>query len=605
MKLTFRATAVAGAGSLAGGMLAPLALAAHGPWLAAFTVLLTACAVTALSRRVLRPVGQLTAADGLPELRQRPDEIGALARSMADIQHRLEHRNAALTRAYLTVMESERRLADLIDQLSEGFLVLADGVIQRVNPAAARLFGHDASALVGQGVDVLGWQMSDLRGRARQTPLQARTAGGELLPVEVSVTRIEQNGRTVYSLLVRDLSARLRMEQEVRRSRELLRRMIEVMPVAIFLKDADRLRFTVVNQAMERLCGVPENELIGSTLQDHPGLGAELIGRVDAMERRVAAGDVPGQTLQYVLPGRRGRRTVRATTVGLRADSGRVTHLVGVVEDLSEEIAVQLELERQKQLAEAANRAKGEFLANMSHELRTPLNAIIGYGEMLDEIAREENRPQESQDLRRILGAARHLLTLINAVLDLAKSESGRMRLSPAPLDVERLVADVTAVVEPQLRANGNRFAATGRQTGRYVSDETMLRSILINLLDNAAKFTRDGDVRLCYDVGPCGAVFRVEDTGVGIAPECQTLIFQPFVQADTSTAREFGGAGLGLTLCRRYCDWLGGDLRLESEPGRGSTFTVKLPPLGEQFGGMPEPSDATIPVSEGHDGTR
>jgi len=623
MRLVAKGTLIASVAALMGGLLvtaAGLELALGrslpdpdaSPTSLAFAASVIAAAAVAgvaalLARRALLPLHTLTSAttqsppdtEAMAALQARQDEVGALARSISEMQQRLEHRNAALTRAYLTVMESEQRLAGIIDHLIEGFVIVeADGTIQRANPAANRIFGYQADELTGEHVAALGWNDGEPEdaagwldrqaagslaadGDERAHPVLAgRTREGAAVPVELGVTRVEQDGRILYCVLVRDLSQRRRMERAVRESREFLGRVVDLMPVAVFLKDAATLRFTLVNRAMEILSGAPRERIVGRSYADFPGLGENLAKLFGARERALAGGERPAETLQYVLPTRAGPRTVRGTTVALTNESGRVTHLLGVVEDLSEEIAVQHELQTQKQRAEAANRAKSEFLANMSHELRTPLNAIIGYSEMLDEIARDQGRPRESEDLCRIVGAGRHLLTLINAILDLAKSESGGTRACHRPLDVDRLVEDVRSVAGPLMRSNGNHFEVEGSHTGTCVSDEALLRAILTNLLGNAAKFTRGGAVRLHYHVGAAGARFTVHDTGIGIVPEAQGRIFQPFVQADASTSREYGGTGLGLTLCRRYCDQLGGEIVVASDPGCGSVFTVNVPSL-------------------------
>ena len=251
------------------------------------------------------------------------------------------------------------------------------------------------------------------------------------------------------------------------------------------------------------------------------------------------------------------------------------------------------ELERvQVQLAEArdwaisANEAKSAFLANMSHELRTPLNAIIGYSEMLEEEAADLGQPAFTPDLQKIQGAGRHLLNLINSILDLSKIEAGKMDLYYETCAVSPLVSDVVAVMKPLLESNGNILEVKGVQTDWSVdADQMKVRQSLFNLLSNANKFTKNGRIRLelwreavSDATAPDTLVFSVHDSGIGMTPEQLSRLFQPFSQADVSTTRKYGGTGLGLTITKRFIEMMGGSISVESAPGVGSTFTLRLP---------------------------
>ncbi len=243
-------------------------------------------------------------------------------------------------------------------------------------------------------------------------------------------------------------------------------------------------------------------------------------------------------------------------------------------------------LRRAKEAAEAASRAKSQFLANMSHELRTPLNAIIGYSEMLLEERAELGRPHVVSDLEKVRGAGKHLLGLINDILDISKIEAGKMDSLLEAFEVSGMITQVVATLEPLVAKNGNTLEVWAMpDLGTMHSDEVKVRQSLSNLLSNAAKFTKRGRIRLHAKrlAGGAGGwlEFRVADTGIGMTLEQIARLFQPFSQADASTTRHYGGTGLGLAITRHFCRMLGGDVTVESEPGKGSTFTVTLPAAG------------------------
>ena len=233
--------------------------------------------------------------------------------------------------------------------------------------------------------------------------------------------------------------------------------------------------------------------------------------------------------------------------------------------------------------AEESNQAKSQFLANMSHELRTPLNAIIGYSELLQEDAEEEDHQQYLDDLKKIHRSGLFLLNLIGGVLDLTRIEAGKLEVTCSRFDVRDMIDEVVRTVHPLIGENGNELSlGEFDDLGKMYSDDTKIRQILLNLLSNAAKFTEQGLIGL--EVGRARLddvdwlTFRVADNGIGMSPDKLECIFEAFTQADNSTSRKYGGTGLGLTISREFCKMLGGTISVESNPGQGSVFTVRLP---------------------------
>jgi signal transduction histidine kinase len=239
---------------------------------------------------------------------------------------------------------------------------------------------------------------------------------------------------------------------------------------------------------------------------------------------------------------------------------------------------------KSRQLAEASQH-KSQFLANMSHELRTPLNAIIGVSEMLREDA--EALKQDTEPLDRVLGAGRHLLALINDILDLSKIEAGRMELNLDTFALPPLIDDVVKTIEPLAAKNGNHIKVNCDDSiGMMHADQMRLRQALLNLMSNANKFTEKGTVTIAahqgQENGRDWVTLSVADTGIGMTAEQMGRLFQEFSQASSKTASKYGGTGLGLVISRKFCQMMGGDITVASEPSKGSVFTVRLPASGD-----------------------
>jgi PAS domain S-box-containing protein len=341
-----------------------------------------------------------------------------------------------------------------------------------------------------------------------------------------------------------------------------------------------------VNPAYTRVLGVSAAEAEGKTPGQLVRSGMHPPEFFRDIEQTLAAGHIwSGRIISRNQAGDLVHLDTTLAPIG--NESGQVTHHVAVKRDVSERVQRELALEetnlalrKARDAALQSNRAKSEFLANMSHELRTPLNAIIGYGELLLEDAEAASQGSLSADLKKILAAGRHLLALINDVLDMSKIEAGKMEIDVQEFALAELLSSVRDYVLPLAeRRNNTLEIQIDSAPERVVYDQQKLRQILINLISNACKFTSDGQIRVEVAVDESGwLTLRVADTGIGMSAEQLSKLFRPFMQADSSMTRRYGGTGLGLAISQRFCEMMGGRIEVSSSLGRGSTFTLRLP---------------------------
>ena len=497
--------------------------------------------------------------------------------------------------------ETEMRLRErALKAIAQGVFITdparSDEPIIYVNAAFERLTGYNQADAAGRNIELLTgpWTDPDAIEEILAAFSERREASVEMLSYRkdgssfwdaLTIAPVEGPDGVVTHFVgvVTDITGRKRDVERLCESEERLRLMIEsVRDYAIFSIDLEG-RVSSWNGGAERLFGFTELDILGR--------GADLLTTLEDRQARVttqqlveakATGRADDERWYVRKDGMRFFASVLVTPV--RDEDGTLLGYTKVARDITESKRAESELVAAKEAAEVASRTKSAFLTNMSHELRTPLNAIIGYSEMLEEEARDQCVGEFVPDLERIRSAGKHLLGLINDLLDLSKIEAGRMELDLESFDLGHLVRGTLATVQPLAARRGNAFRAEVPDSiGSMHSDQTKVGQTLLNLLSNAIKFTEGGTVSVSAwrDRDPEGqewVVLEVSDDGIGMTSDQLDRLFHPFVQADASTTRKYGGTGLGLTISRRFCQMMGGEISVRSEPDVGSTFTVRLP---------------------------
>jgi PAS domain S-box-containing protein len=574
------------------------------------TAAATQAAIAIARGRLLENQQRLLASE-----RRRADEQQALLETMADLSAELELPKllqAVLRRAVSLLGVSGGELA-IYDEQAHELEIVANHAMEQVSVGSRLAVGEGAMGHVAQTLEpLIITDYGEWAGRsARYATVEAHAAvvlplvvAGQLVGV-IDFWHADRDRRfgpedhRLLKLFATQAAVAIenaRLYTSARQQRQYFAELVRNSPVAIVTLDPNH-HIVSINPAFEKLYGYTEQEVLGRNLDD----------MITTEQTRAQAVAYTQEASDHAVKGIGQRRRkdgtlvdVEVLAVPVEVDGERVG-LMGLYHDVSELLDARRE-------AEAANSAKSQFLANMSHELRTPLNAIIGYSEMLQEDAEDANQPGFVPDLEKIHAAGRHLLALINDILDLSKIEAGKMELYLERFDVRTVLDEVATTIRPLVEQNANRFELQVDDTVQQMhSDATRIRQVLLNLLSNACKFTERGTITLVVrgerDEGAGeGVVLQVRDTGIGMTEDQLQRVFEAFAQAEATTASRYGGTGLGLAISRRFCQMLGGDLSAESEAGTGSTFTVRLPaeaPTGRPAA-APEPPDATAAEGAG-----
>lgn len=489
------------------------------------------------------------------------------------------------------------------------------GTIASANPAVSRIFGYEADELVGRNISQLlpvpdptgdrPHPTTNVQPEAGQTggtkhELAGRRKDGTTFPAELVVGGSHQAGKPVFRGIVRDMREGLEGDP----ARRFLAAIVESTHDAIIGKMPDGTIMSW-NRAAERIYGYTAEEAVGRNISML--VPPEIPNDVPGIHERVLSGQKIEnyQTLRMRKDGT--RLHVSLTVSPIHDLDGRVIGLSTIARDITEQVEMQQALEenaqeveelnaaleqtieelrkqqektaRARDAAQAASRAKSQFLATMSHELRTPLTGIVGYADLLESEVFGPLNDRQKDKLVRIKAGAWHLKAVIDEILTFARVEAGREEVRSGMVDVVALAREALALVEPQARSKGLGLHATLPETPvRVITDAGKLRQIFLNLLGNAVKFTDRGSVSLDLALDDAWLEFRVSDTGPGIPPHELDRIFEPFTQVDQEMTRTKGGTGLGLAVTQRLIQLLGGEVRVQSEVGRGSTFTGRIP---------------------------
>ena len=537
---------------------------------------------------------------------ERTAELDEAFHKQEEQTHALEKTNAEMLEIQENLRESEKeqiankeRIDSILQASPDGICVIdTESTIQMANQSMLQMFGYSLDEIMGQNVKML--MMDEIAhehdhyierivwGREPKLigqgsrEVEGRKKDGSTFPMDLSVAMIGSGKEALFVGILRDITERIAMQEKAKEQAAFQAALLDAVPNPIFVKDVNQT-FTAMNRAYEEAFGIRREDYIGTSTLDANYVPEEVREEWNRSDQKLI--DKGGYTREELTARFADNRdhdvlSMRRTfELGSDATGG----MLGILIDISDRKQMEREMEIAREQAESANETKSAFLANMSHELRTPMNAIIGYAEMLKEDAEDDENEEIIPDLEHIITAGRHLLQLINDVLDISKIEAGRMDLYLEDFDIATMISDAASTVTTLVEKNNNVLDIQVEENlGSMHADLTKVRQIVFNLVSNAAKFTSDGKVGIeasAVDIG--GQAFirlAVTDTGIGIPEEKLEHIFEEFSQADNSTTRNYGGTGLGLALVRKFARMMGGDIRVESTAGEGSAFVLEVP---------------------------
>ena len=552
----------------------------------------------ALESRVTERTAELDKA-----LHKQEEQTQVLERQNAEMLEIQEH----LQKSEKEQTASKERIDSILQASPDGICVIdTEGTIQMANQSMLQIFDYESNEVMGQDVKMLMFddiarehdhyierivwgREPKLIGKGSRE-VAGRRKDGSSFPMDLSVSMVGEGKQALFVGILRDITERIAMQEKARELTAFQAALLDAVPNPIFVKDQD-LKYTAFNRAYEEAFGMRREDYIGKTILEAEYITEDREGYHQADRELIARGGFTREEYTARFADDHDHDVLywrRTFDLGNGVPGG----MLGILIDISDRKEMEREMQIAREQAESANETKSAFLANMSHELRTPMNAIIGYAEMLKEDAEDDENEEIVPDLNHIITAGRHLLQLINDVLDISKIEAGRMDLYLEDFDIATMINDAASTVTTLVEKNNNELDIKVEENlGSMHADLTKVRQIVFNLVSNSAKFTSAGKVGIeANSIDKDGRAFirlAVTDTGIGIPEEKLEHIFEEFSQADNSTTRNYGGTGLGLALVRKFARMMGGDIRVESTPGEGSIFTLELPARVVEDDGM------------------
>ncbi len=486
---------------------------------------------------------------------------------------------------------NEEYLKSIFRAVPSGIGIVKDRIIVDVNPRVCEMTGYSREKLVGSNAKFLypTQEDYDFVGSEKYKQISEKGIGtvqtrwqkknGEIIHLLLVSTPLDAENLTKgTTFTATDITDRIAAEKELRNKEGQLRALVDALPDLIWLKDPNGL-YLGCNTKFERFFGAKEKEIVGKN--DHDFLEKELADFFKEKDKNAIEAGVPVLNEEEITYASDGHKEFLETIKTPMYDSeGELIGVLGIGRDITCHKEAEESLLKAKILAEKANQLKSEFLATMSHELRTPLNSIIGFSQILAKNQQDHLDETEIRYTSNIIRSGKHLLELINEILDLSKIESGTMEINYEDFQISILVAEVKSLIFPMMKSKDINFSSNIEDKYLIVfADRKKMKQLMYNLLSNAVKFTpNNGEIAVTVSSTKEFVHISVSDTGIGIAESDQDTIFDSFSQIDSSASRHYEGTGLGLALVKKYVEMHGGNIRVKSEVGKGSSFTFSIP---------------------------